>query len=91
METWERVKLLVGTRVCWPRGRAGHVMFAAVTPYTADFFVQQGHGTRLATPLVAIRLITVGPRGLAVTFTRHGGESLYAHKRIASKHLGAYE
>jgi hypothetical protein len=28
---------------------------------------------------------------LAATFTRHGGESLCAHKSIATKHLGAYE
>jgi hypothetical protein len=37
------------------------------------------------------RRLPGGPRDLAATFTRHGGESLCAHKRIVTKHLGDCE
>src|SRR5437868_6971408 len=53
----------LGSRVSWPPGRAGPVMFCAVTPYAANSFSQQGHGSGYATPPGPDGSTMVRPRG----------------------------
>jgi hypothetical protein len=72
----ERLRRSLGSRVCRPPGRAGHVMFSVVTPYAADFFEQQGHGSGYAIPPLAQTAHHGWSMRARRHFTRHRGESL---------------